>query len=125
MLNRVTAAIAILVVTDDEPVVYPFGWLQMNYTSVGVLILEVEEPVFAVLGIYPRTLVRAVHLLVLSLCHTHILLVGTVWILGTQFYLPAILYSARRTHDIIISVALVEFGSLDGWLVFMTIIYDA
>ena len=125
MLNRVTAAIAILVVTDDEPVVYPFGWLQMNYTTISVLILEVEEPVFAVLGIYPCTLVRAVYLLVLSLCHTHILLVRTVWILGTQFYLPAILYSARRTHDIIISVALVEFGSLNGWLVFMTIIYDA
>jgi hypothetical protein len=97
----------------------------MNHTTISVLILEVEEPVFAVLGIYPCTLVRAVYLLVLSLCHTHILLVRTVWILGTQFYLPAILYSARRTHDIIISVALVEFGTLDGRLVFMTIIYDA
>ena len=97
----------------------------MNYTSVGVLILEVEEPVFTILGIYPRTLVRTIHLLVLSLCYAYILLVRTVWILGTQFYLPAILHSARRTHDIIISVALVEFGTLDGRLVFMTVIYDA
>ena len=97
----------------------------MNYTSVGVLILEVEEPVFTILGIYPRTLVRTIHLLVLSLCHTYIFLVRTKWILGTQFYLPAILHSARRTHDVIIAVALVEFGTLDGRLVFMTVINDA
>ena len=97
----------------------------MHHTSVGMLILEVEEPVLAVLGIYPSTLVRTVYLLVLSLCHTHILLVRTVWILGTQFYLPAILHAARRTHDVIIAVALVELGTLDGRLVFMTVIYDA
>ena len=29
----------------------------MNHTTISVLILEVEEPVFSVLGIYPRTLV--------------------------------------------------------------------
>ena len=125
MLNRVAAAIAILIVADNEPVVYPFGWLQMHHTSVGMLILEVEEPVLAVLGIYPGTLVRAVHLLVLSLCHAHILLVRTVWILGAQFHLPAILHAARRTHDVIVAVALVELGSFNGRLVFVTIIYDA
>ena len=125
MLNRVTAAITILVVSDNEPVVYPFGGLQMNHTTISVFVLEVEEPVFAVLGIYPCTLVRTIHLLVFSLCHAYILFVRTVWILGTQFYLPAILHAARRTHDVIIAVALVEFGSLDGWLVFMAIIYDA
>ena len=125
MLHWVTAAVAILIVTDNEPVVYPFGWLQMNYTSVGVLVLEVEEPVFAVLGINPSTLVRTVYLLVLSLCHTYILLVRTKWILGTQFYLPAILHAARRTHDVIIAVALVELGTFYRRLIFMTIIYDA
>ena len=97
----------------------------MNHTTVGMLILEVEEPVFAVLGINPGTLVRTVYLLVLSLCHTYILLVRTKWILGTQFYLPAIFYSARRTHDVIIAVALVEFGTLNSRLIFMTVIYDA
>ena len=97
----------------------------MNHTAIGVLILEVEEPVFAVLGIYPCTLVRAVYLLVLSLCYAYIFLVRTVWILGTQFYLPAILHSARRTHDVIIAVALVELGAFDGRLVFVPIVYDA
>ena len=125
MLNRISAAVAILVVSDDKPVVHPFGWLQMNHTTISVLILEVEEPVFTILGIYPRTLVRTIHLLVFPLCHTYIFLVRTVWILGTQFYLPAILHSACRTHDIIISVALVELGSFDGRLIFVSIIYDA
>ena len=125
MLNWISASVTVLVISDNEPVVYPFGWLQMNNTTISMLILEVEEPVFTILGIYPRTLVRTIHLLVLSLCHTYIFLVRTKWILGTQFYLPAILHSARRTHDVIIAVALVEFGTLDGRLVFMTIIYDA
>ena len=90
-----------------------------------MLILEVEEPVLTVLCIYPSTLVRAVHILVLSLSHTNILLVRTVWIPGTQFYLPALLHSARRAHDVLIAVALVEFGTLTGRLVFMAVIYDA
>ena len=97
----------------------------MHHTTIGVLILEVEEPVFSILGIYPRTLVRTIHLLVFSLCHTYIFLVRTVWILGTQLYLPAILHAARRTHDVIVAVALVELGTFDSRLVFMPIIYDA
>ena len=40
-------------------------------------------------------------------------------------FLAAILHSARRTHDVIIAVALVEFGALNGRLVFMAVIYDA
>ena len=75
--HGIAASVAVLVVADDEPVVNPTCGLQMHDTSVGVLVLEMEEPVFAVLRIYPCALVRAVHLR-LALRQADILLVRTV-----------------------------------------------
>ena len=94
----------------------------MHHSAVGMLVLEVQKPVFAILSIHPSTLVRTIYFLVFPLRHSHIFLVRTERILGAEFHLPTIFHATGRAHDVIISVALIEFGALNGRLVFMTII---
>ena len=95
----------------------------MHYASVGMLILEVKEPVFAVLCINPRALVRAVDLR-LALRQAHILLVRAERTAAAEFHLPAVLHATSGAEDVVVAVALVELRALDGGLVLVSIIYD-
>ena len=88
-----------------------------------MLVLEVEEPVFTVLCIDPGALVRAIDLR-LALCKAHILLVGTKGTATAEFYLPAVLHATGGAEDVVVAVALVELGALDGGLVLVSVIYD-
>ena len=122
--HGVATAVTVLVITDDEPVVDPFGGLQMHHASVGMLILEVDEPVFTVLGVHPGPLMRSVDLR-FALGQAHILLIGSVGIFGAQNHLPTVFHASGGRHDIVVAVTFVEFGALDGGLVFMTVVDDA
>ena len=96
----------------------------MDNTSVGMLVLEMNKPVLARGSVNPRALMRTVDLR-LSLGQSHVLVVRTKGIARTQDNLPSVFHSTSRRHDIIISVALIELGALDGGLVLMSVIYNA
>ena len=122
--HSIATSVAIGIVAYHKPVVDPLGRLQMHYATISVLVLEVEEPVFAILRIDPRTLMRAVDLR-LALREADIFLIRAIRVLRAEFDLPAVLHAARRTHYIIIAVALVELRALDGRLVLVAVIDDA
>src|SRR5574344_2083429 len=61
----------------------------------------------------------------LSLSHSNILVVRTEGVARAQNHLPPVFHTSCRRHDIIISIALVELGALDGGLVFVSVIYYA
>ena len=72
--------------------------------------------------VYPCSLVGAVDLR-FALCHADILLVWAEGVLRAQYDLPSVLHTSCRRHDVVVSVALVELCSLDGWLVLMSVVY--
>ena len=96
----------------------------MNYPAVGVYILEVHEPEFTVLRLYPSALMRAVHL-GLSLCHHYPFLVWTVRVGSPQYSLPAGLYSTCRREDIVLATVFIELRSFNGRLGLMAVINHA
>ena len=74
--DRVAAEVAVLVYSHHGPSLGPCHGVEVNHTSVGSL-LEVQEPVFALLCVYPSALVRPVDV-GLSLCHHYLMLVRSV-----------------------------------------------
>ena len=99
--------------------------LQMRHTAVHINILEMNEPVFPLRRIYPAALMRSIDLGI-SLMQNDLLFIRPLDLPGTQDQLPARLDPACRTHDIIISVSLIEFRAFCGWMpVFLTEYLDA
>ncbi len=97
----------------DGPVVAPGHGLQVHHAAVGPLVLEVQEPVFAVFRVHPRALMGPVDGAVALGQHlAH--LVGAEGRAGAHGQLEARGHAAGRTHNPIPAVALVEFGALAG-----------
>ena len=63
MLNDgIAAQVPVFIFAHYGPAVYPMYWLQVSYSSVGVDILEVDEPLFfAVWCVNKAALVRTVY----------------------------------------------------------------
>ena len=80
-----------------------------------------QEPVLSVRGIHPGTLVRSVDRRI-ALMQNNLFLPGTVNIFRTKYRLPAGLYAACRSKNIVITVSLVQLRSLDGGLGDMSVI---
>ena len=96
----------------------------MYYPAVGVYILEVHEPEFTVLCLYPSTLMRAVHL-GLSLRHHYPFFIWTIWVRRSQHCLPTGLDTTGWREDVVLAFMLIELRSLDRWLGLMTVINHA
>ena len=120
---RFTTTVTVFVDTDYGPVIHPFHGLQMYQSAISAYILEVEEPVFSGWGIYPCTLVRAIHRAI-TLCKHGFPFVRSVYILRTEHYLPTCRYTTCRMEDVVISVTLVEFWSFTGLVRLMSVKYD-
>ena len=81
-----------------------------------------QEPVLAVLGVHPRTLMRAVDVIqIATLSHRDVFLIGTEGRTRTQRDLPAGGYASRRRHNIIVAVAFVELGAFNCGLCLMSV----
>ena len=79
----------------------------MHHAAVGFLVLEVQEPVFAVFRMHPAALMGAVDG-TLALLQHNLVLVGTVRRLRAHGQLEALGHTAGGTHDPVPAVALVE-----------------
>ena len=85
----------------------------MDDAAVGFLVLEMQEPVFAILCVHPSALMRAVDVC-LALCQHNLVLVGAVRALAAHSQLETRGHAARRTHNPIPAVALVKLRPFAG-----------
>ena len=85
----------------------------MDYATVGILVLEVQEPVLAVFRVYPTALMRAVDGR-LPLSQHHLVLVGAVGTTRAHGQLEARGHAARRTKNPVPTVALIELRAFAG-----------
>src|SRR5690606_13774889 len=95
----------------------------MHDSSICFLILKMQEPMFSILRINPCALVRTIDSSA-ALIHHHASFVRTKHIFGTKHCLPSRANTTRRSEDVVMSISLVEFRTLDGWIDTMTIIND-
>ena len=101
-------------VADLGPaVLVPAHRLEVHDPPERAAVLEVQEPVLAVLSGHPRALVGAVHIGV-ALFEDDALLVGPEGIAGAEGGLPAVLHPARGREDPVPAVLLVELGAFEG-----------
>src|SRR3989442_11868096 len=98
-----TGPIPIRVTSHYGPIIDPFQRLQMNDTSVGALVLKMNEPVFASRGIHPRAVVWSIDPR-LPLGQHNLCLVRTINTFRPQRQLPPFLYATRRSEDVIVAV---------------------
>ena len=85
----------------------------MNDTTVGFLVLEMEEPVFTILGMHPTSLMRAVDV-GLALSQHNLMFVRTVGRLGAHGQLETVGNTSRRTHNPVPALALIELRTFAG-----------
>ena len=85
----------------------------MHHTTVSLLVLEVQEPVLTVFGVYPTALMRAVDV-GLSLCQYDLMLVRAKRTLAAHGQLETFRHTAGRTHDPVPAVTLIKLRSLTG-----------
>ena len=97
----------------DGPAARPVDGLQVDHTPVGLLVLEVQKPVLAILRVYPAALMGAVDA-GLALRQHDLMLVGAVRAFTAHGQLETRGHAACRTHDPVPAVALVEFRTLTG-----------
>ena len=116
-IDRLADAVAVAVDADDAPaVVGPRDGLQVRDAAVGVHVDEVEEPRIALDVVDPAALVGAGGLGV-ALVEHGAALVGPPRRLGAQDDLPAGLDAAGGSEDVVITVALIELGTLDRGMI--------
>ena len=113
--HRVSTTIAIPIYSNYRPVIYPFHRIQVQYTSISPLILEMQEPRFTGRSIYPSSLMRTVDIR-FSLCHDNPGLVRSVYIFRTHHQLPSGNNSACRCKQIIKAITLIELCSFNSMI---------
>ena len=112
------------ILAHHRPTTAPIYRLQIDHTAVGSLVIEMQKPVFALTAhssflithfhMHPRPLMRSVDGS-LSLPQHTLPLVRTVGRLTAHGKLPSHGHTARRAHDPVIAITLVElrpFGSV-------------
>ena len=85
----------------------------MYHTTIGLLVLEVQEPVFTIFCMHPATLMRAVDIS-LTLLEHNLMFVRTIGRLRTHSQLETLGNTASRTHNPIPAIALVELRTFAG-----------
>ena len=99
--------------THDGPPARPVYGIQMDHATVSLLVLKVQEPVFAVFRVNPASLMGAVDG-GLALCQHNLMLIRTVWRLGAHGELETRGHTTGRTHDPVPAVALIELRAFAG-----------
>ena len=124
--NHVRTALWLLISGDwlaffshDRPTRRPIDGLQVNHTTIGLLVLEMQEPVFTIFSMYPTALMRPVDVC-LALCQYDLVLIWTVGRLGTHGELETCWHAPSRTHDPVPAVTLIELRTFTG-TVFRTV----
>ena len=97
----------------DGPAAAPVDGLQMHHATVGILVLEVQKPVFALRRVHPSTLVGAVHG-GLALSQHNLMLVGAERTLRPHGQLEARGHTPGGAHNPVPSIALIELGTFAG-----------
>ena len=118
--NGLSCSVTIVVNANHGPVVNPFHRLEVNYSAVCPLLLEVDEPVLPARGCHPGTLVRAINWS-LAPVHHHPVLPGTEYLLCPERKLPAVCDSAGRGKNVIVSVPFVKLRPLNRRIVIMAV----
>ena len=118
--NRLSTAVFVLVNTHQRPVIDPANRLQMRDAAVRIHILEMDEIILAVRRIHPAALVRAVYIRGTLVQHDFFF-IRTFDIARAQDQLPTGFDAARRAHDIVIAVSLVDLRPLRRGMPFLLV----
>ena len=102
------------------PVVDPLHRFQMHDAAVSALVLEMNKPRLAGGRIHPRALVRSVDRR-LALGQHDLALVRAIDLLRAESQLPAGSHPAGRRRNVVVTVALVKFRTLDGGVAGVTV----
>ena len=120
---RFAASVAILVIAHHRPSALPIDWLKKNHTTIGILVVEMQKPIFALCRMYPTALVRTIYL-GFALRHDNLRLVWTIHILAAHGELPTMLYATGRTHNPVVTISLVKLWTFSGMILLSAIKYD-
>ena len=105
-----TNAVAVDVYTDERPVILPTGRLQMHHTTQHWCFLEMIEPPLSIGRIDQCTLVRTIDGSRALLQHDT-LLIRAINVTRAEHCLPPLTYSTFGNDEIIVTIALQEFGA--------------
>ena len=95
----------------------------MHHSSIGSFILEMKEPVFAILGMHPSSLMRAIDSC-FPLRQNNLMLVRSIGRLASHSQLETCRHTTGRTHDPIPAIALIELRSLTSTILCTITIKD-
>ena len=109
-VDRFADTIAIVIDTDDRPVVLPRHRLQMHDAADGSCVLEMIEPPCAVGRIDDGALVRTIDGGGACFEHTSAF-VGTIDVLRAEHGLPATFDATFGNRDVVVSIAFHELGT--------------
>ena len=79
----------------------------MHHSPIRLLVLEMQEPVLAILRMHPTTLMRAVDV-GLALSQHDLMLIGAIRTLRAHSQLEPRRHTTSRTHNPVPSIALIE-----------------